>query len=258
MGRIGENGLPRWQYPAYEPGEKVALFVPCYIDQFFPQIAQAVVEILERLGVPLVFPEEQTCCGQPAFNSGYWEEGRRVIRHFCRVFAPYQYIVCPSGSCTAMCRVFFGQADPDNPQAAAVGSRVFEFTEFLVSILGVTDLGARFPYKVTLHSGCHGRRELGIVGQPLTLLNNVRELVYCELPNIEECCGFGGTFSVKMAGTSLAMGETKVTNILRSGAEVVTSVDISCLMHIDGIMRRRPETRHIRALHIAEILNSRD
>lgn len=258
MVHVGENGLPQWEYPAYEPGEKVALFVPCYIDQFFPQVAQAVVEILRRLDIPVVFPEEQTCCGQPAFNSGYWEEARQVIRHFCRVFAPYRYIVCPSGSCTAMCRVFFGQADPDNPQAAAVGSRVFEFTEFLVNILGVTDLGARFPHKVTLHSGCHGRRELGIVGQPLALLNHVRDLVYCELPNIEECCGFGGTFSVKMAGTSLAMGETKAANILRSGAEVVTSVDISCLMHIDGIMRRRPEMRHIRTLHIAEILNSRD
>lgn len=257
MIRVGENGLPRWDYPPYERGEKVALFIPCYIDQFFPEIGQAVAEILHRLGIPLAFPAEQTCCGQPAFNSGYWEEARRVIHHFCRTFAPYRYIVCPSGSCTAMCRVFFHQADPDNPQVAEVGSRVFEFTEFLVNVLGVTELGARFPHRVTLHSGCHGRRELGILDQPVKLLGAVKDLVYCELPNIEECCGFGGTFSVKMPGTSLAMGETKAANILRSGAEVVTSVDISCLMHIGGIMKKKPDMRHIRVLHIAQILNSR-
>ncbi len=257
MVRIGQNGLPQWDYPTYERGEKVALFIPCYIDQFYPQIAQATAEILHRLGIPLVFPSEQTCCGQPAFNSGYWEEARRVIRHFAKVFRPYRYIVCPSGSCSAMCRVFFAKADPD-PATTEVGARVFELTEFLVNILGVTDLGARFPHKVTMHSGCHGRRELGIFEQPISLLKNVKDLVYCELPNIEECCGFGGTFSVKMPGTSIAMGETKAANILRSGADVVTSVDISCLMHVGGIMRRKEEMRHIRVMHIAEILNSRE
>jgi L-lactate dehydrogenase complex protein LldE len=131
---------------------------------------------------------------------------------------------------------------------------VFELTEFLVDILGVTDTGATFPHKVTMHSGCHGRRELGLFEAPMTLLRSVRGLTYCELPNIEECCGFGGTFSVKMPGVSLAMGRTKVDNIVASGADVVVSADISCLMHVGGMLRRDPATRHIRAMHIAEVL----
>jgi len=245
------SAAPR--YPRYEPGEPVALFIPCYVDQFYPQIGEATARLLVKLGVPVVFPEKQTCCGQPAFNSGYWEEARTVIRHFCETFLDHRWIVSPSGSCTAMCRVFFGHADPD-PQVAAVGSRVFELTEFLVNVLGVTDVGASFPHKVTLHVGCHGRRELGVVDPPLALLRKVRGLEYCELPNIEECCGFGGTFSVKMPGTSLAMGRTKVENIVRSGAEVVVSADISCLMHVGGLLRRDPATRHIQTLHIAEVL----
>jgi L-lactate dehydrogenase complex protein LldE len=253
MNRPKHQSPPHWDYPKYEPGEPVALFIPCYIDQFFPKIAQATAELLARQGIPVVFPEEQTCCGQPAFNSGYWEEARRVIRHFCKVFEKYRYIVSPSGSCTAMARVFFGHVDPSD-QIVGVGSRVFELTEFLVNVLGVTDTGASFPHKVTMHSGCHGRRELGIFEQPLTLLKNVRGVTYCELPNIEECCGFGGTFSVKMPGTSLAMGRTKAENILKSGADVVCSVDISCLMHVGGILRRDPAMRHIRPMHIAELL----
>ncbi len=248
---------PHWEYPQYEPGQPVALFIPCYVDQFYPQVAEATARLLTDQGIPVVFPEEQTCCGQPAFNSGYWEEARSVIRHFCRVFADYRYIVCPSGSCTAMCRVFFAHVDSD-PQIAGVGSRVFELTEFLVDVLGVTDTGAYFPHKVTMHSGCHGRRELGVLRQPLSLLKNVGGLEYHELPNIEECCGFGGTFSVKMPGTSLAMGRTKAENILKSGADVVCSVDISCLMHVHGIMQRDPAMQHIRALHIAEVLAAKE
>jgi len=246
---------PQWDYPRYEPGEPAALFIPCYIDQFFPQIAQSTARLLTRFGVPVVFPDRQTCCGQPAFNSGYWEEARRVIEHFCDVFRPYRWIVCPSASCTAMCRVFFGHVEPDQ-RIVSVGSRVFELTEFLVEALGVTDTGACFPHSVTMHSGCHGRRELGIVEQPLRLLRSVRGLSYHELPNIEECCGFGGTFSVKMPGLSLAMGHTKVANIVRSGAEVVVSNDISCLMHVGGILQRDPATKHIRAMHIAEVLTA--
>jgi L-lactate dehydrogenase complex protein LldE len=248
------NGTaPRQDYPPYRRGEPVALFIPCYIDQFYPQIAAATARLLKRFGVPVVYPAAQTCCGQPAFNSGYWTEARRVIRHFCDVFEPHRWIVCPSGSCTAMCRVFFGHADPD-PRIIGIGLRVFELCEFLHDILGVTDTGAEFPYKTTLHIGCHCRRELGVVEQPLALLQNIRGLTYCPLPEMEDCCGFGGTFSVKMPGTSLAMGATKVENIVRSGAEVVVSNDISCLMHVGGIMRRKRETRHIRAMHLAEAL----
>jgi L-lactate dehydrogenase complex protein LldE len=241
------------EYPKYQPGEPVALFIPCYVDQFYPQIGEATARLLVKLGVPVVFPEKQTCCGQPAFNSGYWEEARTVIHHFCETFLEHQWIVSPSGSCAAMCRVFFGHADPD-PQVAEVGGRVLELCEFLVNVLGVTDVGASFPHKVTLHIGCHTRRELGVVEPVHRLLENVRGLEYRELENLEECCGFGGTFSVKMPGTSLAMGRTKVQNIVKTGADVVVSPDISCLMHVGGILRRDPATRHIRMLHMAEVL----
>jgi len=243
----------RREYPKYEPGEPVALFIPCYIDQFYPEIGKATAELLTRQGIPIAFPEQQTCCGQPAFNSGYWDEARQVIRQFAKAFKDYRWIVSPSGSCSTMCRVFFGHVDPDE-EVVGVGSRVFELTEFLVEVLGVTDTEARFPHKVTLHIGCHTRRELGVIDPPMALLKNVREMTYHELPNGEECCGFGGTFSVKMPGTSLAMGRAKAENILKSGAEVVCSPDISCLMHIDGIMRRDPAMKHIRSMHIAEIL----
>ena len=229
------------------------MFIPCYIDQFYPEIGEAMVRLMARYGIPVVFPSEQTCCGQPAFNSGYWDEARRVIEHFCTVFEPYRWIVCPSASCTAMCRVFFGHVDPSE-RIVGVGRRVFELSEFLVDILRVTDTGATFPHKVALHIGCHGRRELGVVDQPMKLLESVRGATYCEIPNIEECCGFGGTFSVKMPGTSLAMGTTKKENIVASGADVVVSADISCLMHIGGILRRDPATRHIRTMHLAEVL----
>jgi L-lactate dehydrogenase complex protein LldE len=238
---------------AYRRGDPVALFIPCYVDLFYPQIGEATARLLSRLGVPVVFPDKQTCCGQPAFNSGYWEEARKVIHHFCRAMEGQQWIVSPSGSCTAMCRVFFGHVDPD-AKVVDVGRRVFELTEFLVNVLGVTDTGSFFPHKVTLHNGCHTRRELGVVEPPLALLKNVRGLDYVELPNVEECCGFGGTFSVKMPGTSLAMGRTKADNVLKTGAEMVVSPDISCLMHLGGILRRNPATRHIRAIHIAEVL----
>jgi len=241
--------------PPYQPGDKVALFIPCYIDQFYPEIGVAMVRLFSKLGVKVDFPAGQTCCGQPAFNSGYWDESRGVISYFCDVFESYRWIVCPSGSCTSMCRVFFSHVDPSD-KVAAVGRRVFEFSEFLVDILGVTDTGASFAHKVGMHIGCHGRRELGVLDQPLKLLQNVRGLTYCEIPNIEECCGFGGTFSVKMPGTSLAMGGSKKENIEKCGADVVASGDISCLMHIGGILKRDPATRHIRIMHLAEILAS--
>src|SRR6516162_7225683 len=237
----------------YQKGEPVALFVPCYVDQLYPQVGQAVVTLFERLGVPLVYPEEQTCCGQPAFNSGYWEEARPVVRHFVRTFARYSWIVAPSGSCASMCRAFFGQVDPD-PQTSAVGARVYELSEFLVNVLGITDTGARFPHRITYHDSCHARRELHALDPPRRLLRSVRDAMFVELPRGEECCGFGGTFSVKLAGTSLAMGRDKATSIADTGAEVVVSGDASCLLHLGGILRRDPALRHVRTMHLAEIL----
>ncbi len=253
MTKPANTPAPRQDDPPYQKGEPVALFVPCYIDQFYPEIGEATAKLLKKYDVPVVYPEKQTCCGQPAFNSGYWEEAGKVIRQFCDAFEEHRWIVTPSGSCAAMCRVFFGHVDPDE-RVVGIGRRVFELTEFLVDMLGVTDTGATYSRKVTMHVGCHTRRELGVVDQPMTLLKSIRELDYCELPDAEDCCGFGGTFSVKMAGLSLSMGKSKVENIVRSGAEVVATPDISCLMHVGGIMRRTPEAKHIEIKHIAELL----
>jgi len=248
-----QNAGKQWDYPRYVPGEKVALFIPCYVDQFYPSIGRATVQLLKDQGIPLVFPKEQTCCGQPAFNSGYWDDAKKVIRQFGRAFRGQDWIVTPSGSCAAMCRVFFEEADPGS-EAAELGKRVFDISEFLVNILGVTDTGAKFPKKVTMHIGCHSRRELGLIDAPMTLLKSIRELEYVELPNMDECCGFGGTFSVKMAGTSLAMGHKKVENIQKCGADVVATTDISCAMHFDGIMRHDPRYRKIPVIHLTELL----
>src|SRR5947209_8132326 len=191
--------------PTYRKGDNVALFVPCYVDQLYPQVGRAVVMLLERLGVSYVYPEAQTCCGQPAFNSGYWDEARPVVRHFAHTFAAYPWIVTPSGSCASMCRAFFAQLDSD-PETTGVGRRVYELSEFLVNVLCVTDTGARFPHRITYHDSCHARRELQALDPPRRLIRSVRDLTFIEMQRGEECCGFGGTFSVKMAGTSLAMG----------------------------------------------------
>jgi L-lactate dehydrogenase complex protein LldE len=239
--------------PVYQPGETVALFVPCYVDQFFPQAAVATANLLRTLGVSLAYPEEQTCCGQPAFNSGYFEQARVVVQHFCKVFERYRWIVTPSGSCAAMCRLYYQQVD-SSQRIAAVASRVYELTEFLVDILGVDEIRAAYPRRVALHIGCQTRRALGIVEQPTSLLKTVRGLTLCEVPDPDACCGFGGTFSVKMEKVSLSMGEAKIESFLKSGAEVVASTDMSCLMHLSGLSRRSAEAKHIQFKYIAELL----
>ncbi len=248
-----DKAVPTWDYPEYRSGEKVALFVPCFMDQFFPSAAIAMTKVFDKLGVPYLYPEEQTCCGQPAFNSGYRKDAIKVMNKFHEVFGNYDLIVTPSSACAAMARVFFREADPTSP-AAVTGSRVYEFCEFLVRILKVTDLDARFPAKVGLHVGCHGRRELGMAEAAETLLRKIKDLEFTPIPDVEECCGFGGTFSVKMAGTSLAMGKKKVENILKSGADVVATPDLSCAMHFGGMMRKDPTLRKVDILHIAELL----
>ena len=251
-----EKSRQKFTFPKYTAGEKVALFIPCYVDQFYPSIGKATVELLENAGIPLVFPEEQSCCGQPAFNSGYWADAQKVIDHFAKVFEPYSWIVTPSSSCAAMCRVFYEESAPDS-LGAVVGKRVFEICEFLVDILGLTDFGATFPdasKKVTMHIGCHGRRELGNAESAMKLLLGIKNLNYVELPNMEECCGFGGTFSVKMAGTSLAMGKKKIENIRKSGADLIATTDISCAMHFGGMMQLDSTMKHIPIKHITELL----
>ena len=251
------RAVPTWEYPTYRSSDRVALFVPCFIDQFFPSAAVSTVRLLKSLGVECIYPKEQTCCGQPAFNSGYRKEALAVMKKFHEVFESYDLIVTPSSACAAMCRVFFSEADPVVP-AAITGSRVYELSEFIVNILGVTDVGASCTGKAALHIGCHGRRELGMASSAMELMRGVRGLEYVPIPEVEECCGFGGTFSVKMAGTSLAMGRKKVANILKSGADFLVTTDLSCAMHFGGIMRHDPVSPKIDIVYLAELLLRRN
>ena len=216
------------------------------------------MEILERLGHEIDFHEEQSCCGQPAFNSGYWEEARKVARPVLKIFADAEVVVIPSGSCGAMLKVFYPELFKDTPQNAAAKSlsaKTFEFSDFLVNKLGVTDLGARFPGKVTFHDGCHGLRELGTKQQPRKLLANVKDLELVEMMEAETCCGFGGTFSAKFPMISTAMGEVKCASAIETGADFLVSNDASCNMHLQGLLDR--QGKPLRTIHLAEVLNSR-
>ncbi|MFB3815533.1 MAG: (Fe-S)-binding protein [Terriglobales bacterium] len=236
---------------------RVTLFVPCFVDQLVPQVALDMVAVLRRIGCEIDYPEEQTCCGQPAFNGGFWDEARPVAERFVRIFRHAETVVCPSGSCTAMVRCFYPELLKNSVMRAdafALGHRVFEFSEFLVDVARVTDVGAEFPHKVTYHDACHLLRELHVGRQPRELLKRVRGLELIDMPYAEECCGFGGVFSVKFAGISAAMGDVKANNIEASGAEYVTACDSSCLMHIEGRLKRRGAKA--KAIHLASILAS--
>jgi L-lactate dehydrogenase complex protein LldE len=225
---------------------RVALFVTCFNDTLFPRTGQAVVELLERLGCEVAFPEEQTCCGQMHLNSGYADDGLALARRFERVFGDSEAIVSPSASCVAMVR----------ERCPAIAARTFELTEFLVDRLGVVDVGATFPHRVTLHPTCHSLRLLEVGDRPRRLLEAVRGLELVPLDEPQECCGFGGTFAVKNADTSMAMLSDKLRRILDTRAEVCTAADNSCLMHIGGALRRG--RTGVRAMHLAEILAARE
>ncbi len=238
---------------------QVSLFVTCIGDQLFPKAGLAVADVLERLGYRVDFPEAQTCCGQPAFNSGYWDEARKVADHFLEVFAAADYIVIPSGSCGAMVGHHFADLYKGDAaklaQVHALESRVWEFSKFLTEVAKVDDLGARFPHKVTYHDSCHALREMGVKAGPRRLLSKVRDLEFAEMDTCEECCGFGGTFSVKFDQVSGGMVRTKIESIQRSGAEYVVSIDSSCLMQIQGALLRSGSP--VRTIHLAEVLASR-
>jgi L-lactate dehydrogenase complex protein LldE len=221
---------------------RVALFITCFNDTLFPNTGKAVVTLLERLGCEVDVPLEQTCCGQMHFNSGYADEGLALARRFERVFADYEAIVSPSASCTGMVRDHCPQ----------LMGRVHELTEFIVDRLGVVDVGASFPHRVTLHPTCHSLRVLKLGDRPQRLLEAVQGIDLVPLEQAEECCGFGGTFAVKNADTSMAMLSDKLRRILDTRAEVCTAADTSCLMHIGGALRR--QRAGVRTLHLAEIL----
>ena len=234
---------------------RVALFVPCFVDAIYPAVAESAVRVLERLGHEVVFPCDQTCCGQPPFNAGDWEASREVARHQVRALAGHEVVVALSGSCGAMLKVFYRElfaGDRDEALALEVAGATREFADFLTNVLGVEDVGARFEARATYHDGCHGLRELGLKEAPRRLLWRVRGLELLEMEDGETCCGFGGLFSVKFPMISAAMGEVKCEAILATGADVVISGDSSCLMHIGGMLAR--QGRRKRCLHFAEVL----
>ncbi len=234
---------------------KVTLFIPCFVDACFPKVGLSIVRILEKLGHSIDFPEELACCGQPAFNSGYWDEARVVAEPVLKRLRTAEVVVIASGSCGAMLKVFYPELFEKTPQAQAardLSAKCYEFTDFLTAKLGVTDLGARFPHKVTFHDGCHGLRELGKKQPPRELLAKVRDLELIEMGEAETCCGFGGTFAAKFPMISTAMGEVKCASALETGAEYIVSSDSSCLMQIQGLVDR--QRKPIRTIHIAEIL----
>ena len=221
---------------------KVALFVPCFVDQLMPQVAMDTVRVLRRIGCEVEFPENQTCCGQPAFNTGQWDSARPCAERFARVFAPYEYIVSPSGSCTSMVRTHYPDLLENHParqQAIEVGRHVYEFSEFLVRIAKVSDVGAAFPHSVTYHSACHANRELGVADDARVLLKNVRDIELREMKAADECCGFGGAFSVKFGMISAAMGDTKCGYIEATGSEYVTALRESRIDSAGRVRGRR-------------------
>jgi len=237
---------------------RVALQVTCINDALFPKTGKAMVTLLRRLGVDAEFPEAQTCCGQPMVNTGYLDEAVPALRSFVDAFAGYDAIVTPSGSCAGSARhqhKIVAERSGDSSLKAAVeqtAPRVFELTEFLVDQLGVTDVGASFPHTVTYHPTCHSLRMLGVGDRPRMLLEQVRGLRLMELPAAEECCGFGGTFAMKNADTSIAMGSDKARHVRGTGAEILVAGDSSCLMHIGGLLSR--ERSGVRTMHLAEVL----
>ncbi len=238
----------------------VQFFVTCLVDTFFPETGEAVVDVLTRLGVNVEFPQAQTCCGQPAFNAGRWEEARPLAEHTIQVFESLPGdVVLPSGSCTAMIRQGYLELFAESPEwlsrAEALAARTYEFTEYLVDVLGVVDVGARWEGKITYHPSCHLLRALGVDSQPRALLANVRGAEFVELPHAEECCGFGGVFSVEHPELSGEMLQRKIDNIEASGAPVVVTADTGCRMQIQGGLKRQGKPQ--RVLHIAEILANR-
>ena len=234
----------------------VSLFIQCLVDTMFPETGEAMIAVFEKIGVPYDYPTGQTCCGQPAFNSGYSRDAAVAARHFINLFEEAEVIVCPSGTCVHMVRHHYPALFADDPsmhsRALAIGAKTFEFTEYLVDELHISDVGAEFFGTVTYHDSCHLSRGLGIATQPRVLLQHIRGLELIEMKDSDTCCGFGGTFSVNYPEISVAMVDEKIDNILATKASVVTGCDISCLMNILGRISRRKENVQVR--HIAELL----
>lgn len=242
---------------------KVALFIPCYVDQFYPQVAVATLELLERYSCEVVYPLKQTCCGQPMANSGFASMAAGCDRNFINNFSGFEYIVCPSGSCALHVKEHL-HSDEEPEKASLVKERVYELTEFLTDVLKLETVTASFPHKVGLHVSCHGQRMLHLssmsekVETPFskaeTLLNSVTGLELCRTSRSDECCGFGGTFCVTEEAVSVSMGNTRIKEHLDNGVQYITGGDMSCLMHLEGLLKR--QRVDIKIIHLAEILNA--
>lgn len=234
----------------------VQLFIPCFVDQLYPEIGLHMAKVLEKVGCKVSYNPNQTCCGQPAFNAGFWEDAKDVCQKFMQDFEGSSYIVAPSASCVGFIRNYYKKLFNDFESTDALNrlnNRLFEFTEFMISVLKVEDVGATFEATATYHDSCAGLRECRIKHQPRKLLSNVMGLTLREMQDVETCCGFGGTFAVKYQPISSGMADQKVDNALLTGAEVIISTDVSCLMHIEGYAKKAGKS--IRCMHIAEVLS---
>lgn len=235
----------------------VHVFIPCFIDQLYPDAGFNTIKVLEKVGCTVHYNPKQTCCGQPAFNAGYWGEAKEVCNKFLEDFQDAEIIVVPSASCTGFVKNYYSKIydnAPNQKEIKQFQSKVFELSDFLIHQLQVEDVGATFNGKVAYHDSCAALRECNLKTEPKTLLSNVKGLELIEIKENETCCGFGGTFSVKFEGISTAMGEQKVSHIVDTHADYLVSTDLSCLMHLNGIIQKKGHT--IKSLHLADILAS--
>ena len=234
---------------------KVQLFIPCFVDQLYPDTGFNMVKVLEKAGCEVTYNPAQTCCGQPAFNAGFWDDAKDVCDKFLKDFNKDSYIVAPSASCVGFVRNYYGKIYENSSQinlARSIGFKTFELSEFLVKILKVTNFGARLEAKATYHDSCAGLRECKIKNEPRQLLANVQGLELTEMEDVETCCGFGGTFAVKFEPISIAMGEQKVEHALATDAQYLISTDLSCLMHLQGYINNKGYS--LQTLHLADVL----
>lgn len=233
----------------------IQLFIPCFVDQLFPDTAFNMVKVLEKAGCTVSYNTSQTCCGQPAFNAGFWEEAKSVCTKFIKDFSGSDIIVTPSASCAGFVRNYYSKLFENSSlhnEVKDLGKRIFEFSEFMVQVLKVEDVGAVLHGKATYHDSCAGLRECKIKEEPRKLLANVKGLTLTEMNDVETCCGFGGTFAVKFEAISVAMGEQKVENALATGADYLISTDLSCLMHLQGYIKHKGYS--LKTMHLADVL----
>lgn len=233
----------------------VQLFIPCFVDQLFPETAFNMVKVLEKAGCTVSYNASQTCCGQPAFNAGFWDEAKTVCTKFLKDFQGSDYIVAPSASCVGFVKNYYSKLFGNSSlhhEVADVSKRIYEFSEFMVKVLQVENVGASLPGKATYHDSCAGLRECKIKTEPRKLLANVKGLQLTEMNDVETCCGFGGTFAVKFEAISVGMGEQKVENALLTGAQYLISTDLSCLMHLQGYIKQKGYS--LQTLHLADVL----